>query len=143
MAERGIAALDAGQRECLAALGFELLSLRSFDARPGALTTPTADESAPAPVRVRLVTRMAAGATSTGPQSALLRAVVFALGLDESEVSQASIAGVPTIAFGTDAGLGDIAAPALDQLRDAHAKRSLWPVLRRLRRQLQSDLRRG
>ncbi len=143
MAERGLAALDAGQRERLAVLGFELLSLRSTasnragtTAVASAVGTPECVSKLSDPCR-RLVLRVASGDLFAGPQAALLRAVICALGLSTSEVSQEVIAGLPTIAFGTPADAPAILAPAPEQLRDARAKRALWPVLRGLRRQLQ------
>lgn len=138
--ESGLAALHADQRERLVALGYELLSLRSTAVRPAAASeshAPMRTTTTSEPCK-RLVMKVASGDLLVGPQSALLRAVIAALGLNTSEVSQEDIAGLPTVAFGPQADTPAIPAPAPEQLRNARAKRALWPLLRRLRRQLQT-----
>jgi hypothetical protein len=73
-----------------------------------------------------------------GPQAALARALLAALGVHEAEVRGEATPGLPAILFG-DAGIdsGDaLRAPSLAALRDGRAKRALWPALRALRKRL-------
>lgn len=133
VAESALAALGVEQRERLAALGYELLSLRAGP-RLGASTDAMASTSAVSQPRLVLV--VANGTPFSGAHQTLLRALVAALGLREHEVTSSAITSVPTLAFGVPAGDDAMALPTPEQLRDARAKRDLWPVLRRLRRQL-------
>ncbi len=148
VAESGLAALGVDQRERLAALGYELLSLRADT--PRGESTDTMGPSARSMVSIaavsqpRLVLQVANGTPFSGAHSTLFRALVAALGLREHEVTSFAIASVPTLAFGVPAGVDAMALPTPEQLRDARAKRDLWPVLRRLRRQLlQAEVRSG
>jgi hypothetical protein len=125
MADPALAALTAAQRERLALLGFDLLVLRAGDA-------DTRGDPAAAGVA-----RIALAGASPGEPEALVRGILAALGLRAGEVASAPGAGVPVLAFGDPAPAGSIRLPRLAELREAHAKRAAWPLLRRLRRRLQ------
>ena len=112
---------------------------------PAVPVTPTRTPAAPsrAPrgggtARARLVMLAPDAALLRGPQAGLARALLAALGVHEAEVRGEPTPGVPAIVFGDAiADAGDaLRAPALSALRDARAKRALWPALRVLRRRL-------
>lgn len=67
----------------------------------------------------------------------LLRAIALAAGVSPAQLAHEAREGLPMIAFGLDASHA-IAAPAPAALRNARAKRALWPALRRLRRTLRT-----
>src|SRR5690606_10359975 len=75
----------------------------------------------------------------------LLAALLRALGIAPEQVSARADAALPLLVFGDggDPGADGVRAPALPQLRDAAAKRALWPALRRLRRRLHGPRRDG
>ena len=114
--------------------------------RPGVAADTADGLFAPRPARLHLATPDAED--FAGPHAALLRALVRALGVTESDVrfaphpalqdDPAGAAGdaLPILAFGVPSDTAALQAQALAQLRDAAAKRALWPVLRRLRRTL-------
>lgn len=148
VAESGLAALGVDQRERLAALGYELLSLRADTPRAASTDTMVVDSQAvgsrPAESPACLVLHVASGAPFSDSHAKLLRALIAAIGLREDEVTSTPIAGVPALAFGVPTSTDAIGMPPPEELRDARAKRALWPVLRRLRRQLlQAEVRSG
>lgn len=148
VAESALAALGVDQRERLAALGYELLSLRADNPLAANAGTkglgPRSMASTAVESQPRLVLHVGDATPFSGAHSTLLRALVAALSLREHEVTTSAIANVPTLALGVPAGVDAVALPTPDQLRDAHAKRDLWPVIRRLRRQLlQAEVRSG
>ena len=112
--------------------------------------TPPQPSRTPAPVsraprgggaaRARLVMLAPDAALLRGPQAALARALLAALGVHEAEVRGEPTPGVPSIVFGAlpDGATDTLQAPALADLRAAGAKRALWPALRSLRRRLRA-----
>jgi hypothetical protein len=133
------AAFDAGRRERLQALGIELLVLREV-AAPARRSAPVVEDRAKGEVSgARLAVGFAGGRLPEPSQLALLRAIVAALGLRESETTRQTDGGLPTLTFGDEGIEGSAVAPALDTLRDPRAKRALWPMLRRLRRHLATE----
>lgn len=148
VAESALAALGVDQRERLAALGYELLSLRTDTPRGASKDTLgsglQAMPSTPTVSQARLVLQVDNGTPFSGAHGTLLRALVAALGLREHEVTTSAIESIPTLAIGVPAGVDAIVLPTPERLRDARAKRDLWPVLRELRRQLlQAEVRSG
>lgn len=125
MADPGLAALSADQRERLVLLGFDLLVLRIGDTN-----APAESAVEPVPPRIAL-----AGVSPDG-SSGFVRGILASLGLRAEQVATGPGAGVPVLAFGDPAPAGSIRLPALAELRDARVKRAAWPQLRRLRRQL-------
>ena len=77
-----------------------------------------------------------------GPHARLARGVLAAVGIPESDVRGEPLPGAPALAFGIDAP-DAVRAPTLEALRDARAKRALWPALRALRRRLRDADARG
>ena len=130
--------MDATRRERLAALGIELLALRSeLSAAADVDATPPESGEARA---ARAAARLSVRGIDWPSGAPLPRAVIAALGLRPEEVSAEPSTGRPVLAFGagTDADAA-VLAPALAELRDAARKRALWPALRRLRRQLAGE----
>ncbi len=148
MADSAVARMGYAQRERLAALGYELLVLRTatdakaaareVSAAPSRIAQPRTTDNA----RARLVLIASEPNALRGPRAALLRSVLAALGVRESEVRGEACDGVPTLAFGVDVD-GAVRGPTLAELHGARAKRELWPALRRLRRQLWQETRRS
>ena len=103
-------------------------------ARAGAATRSRPAGVAP-PTRQLLVVLAPDSNWLRGPHAKLARGVLAALGIDPSNVRGEPIPGAPALAFGIDAP-DALRAPSLDALRDARAKRALWPALRGLRRRL-------
>lgn len=133
------------RRDYLSALGIEPLVLRAAapDAPQAPLAAPQAavadrasSVATAANVRLRLQVRSTEPEPLAGAHADLLRGMLRALNVEPAEVSFELHEALPSLAFGADAGAAGVRAPALAALRDAHAKRALWPVLRRLRRQL-------
>jgi hypothetical protein len=77
-----------------------------------------------------------------GPHAKLARGLLAALGVPESDVRGEPVPGAPMLAFGLDTP-DALRAPPLQALRDARAKRALWPALRALRRRLRDADARG
>ena len=114
----------------------ESSAIRVTPTRPA--TPPSRAPRGGGVARARLVMLAPDAALLRGPQAALARALLAALGIHEAEVRGEPTPGVPAIVFGdaiVDAG-DALRAPALSALRDARAKRALWPALRVLRRRL-------
>lgn len=135
MPEPEIPRLDAARRERLAALGIELLALRSELASAGPAAAASAQTSARTPGARLQLTGIAWPSAEPLP-----RAVIAALGLQPDEVSAEPHVGRPLLCFGagTDAA-NSVSVPALAELRDPARKRALWPALRRLRRRLAEE----
>lgn len=120
-------------------------ALRSAGSTPGA-NTPTARRDAGAmadastaardarPRRMLVVLSPDAN-WLRGPNAKLARGVLAALGVKEADVRGEPHPGAPALCFGRETP-GAVHAPALEALRDARAKRALWPALRALRRRL-------
>jgi hypothetical protein len=77
-----------------------------------------------------------------GPHAKLARSLLAALGVPESDVRGEPVPGAPMLTFGLDTP-DALRAPPLQALRDARAKRALWPALRALRRRLRDADARG
>jgi len=134
MPEPELPHLDATRRERLAALGIELLALRSE------LGAPSAGVAEAAPAGTQAVgdhARLRISGTAWPASERLPRAVIAALGLRPEEASTEPCPGRPTLAFGSGSDLPEVVSlPPLAELRAAAAKHALWPALRRLRRRL-------
>lgn len=131
MPEPELPRLDATRRERLAALGIELLALRSELVAEGAAASagPAGATRAGARVWVSGI------AWPTGER--LPRALIAALGLQPAQVTAEPGAGCAALVFGAAEGPSTaVRIPGLGELRDPACKRALWPTLRRLRRQL-------
>ena len=132
------------RRDYLAALGIEPLVLRAVAKPNGAgdgSLSPALETlpSTPAAKRgtARLQLRMLEADPFAGPHAALLRGVVRALGLAPGDVCFEPREALLVLAFDDAGAPGD--GPTLAALRDARAKRALWPTLRRLRARLRGS----
>jgi hypothetical protein len=134
MPEPELPRLDAPRRERLAALGIELLALRSELAAQGAAVAAGVASASSAGARVSV------SGIDWPTSERLPRAVIAALGLQPEQVTTEPAAGRAELAFGSSADASTaVRIPGLDELRDPALKRSLWPTLRRLRRRLATD----
>ena len=152
---------SGAQQAMLRELGCELFVMRAATVQaPTVHGEPVESIATPAPptrnvapisraprgggaARARLVMLAPDAALLRGPQAGLARALLAALGVHEAEVRGEATPGVPSIVFGDaspDTGEA-LRAPALATLRDARAKRALWPALRALRRRLRDSAR--
>ena len=134
MAEAARAESDRLRQERLAALGIEVLTLRTRVDAPSASVPASTGGVASA----RLVLNGARQAFDGGEGAALLAAILATLGLRREEISLDAIDGVPALAFGMDGAAGVTRIATLPQLREPHEKRAAWPALRRLRRELRN-----
>ncbi len=139
MADRVLAALDAERRERLQALGLEVLVLRTVATVPPGADIGGDERATIGAPRARLIVRHADARAATGTHAALMRAILAALGLRETDTTPHAVDELPTLAFGNDGAEASVVAPALEMLRDARAKRALWPALRSLRRRLAAE----
>jgi len=145
---------SAAQQAMLREMGYELFSQRiatvrgelveSHDSRLGA--PPALPPEAPRGIRqarpervgqggARLVLLANGDALLRGPHAALVRSLLRALRVQESDIRGEPHEGIPAIAFGHDAP-GALRAPGLAELRTGRAKRALWPTLRALKKRL-------
>lgn len=120
---------SAAQQSMLRELGCELFTVRAKQ--------PVAVESSPPKPRRVLVVLSPESNWLRGPYAKLARSLLAALGMKEDDIRGEPHAGMPTLCFGRETP-GAIHAPALAALRNAQAKRALWPVLRALRKQLRT-----
>lgn len=129
--ERGLQALSPRRQQTLAAMGFDLMAMRTaLQAGPAPVALPSATRIPP---RVRLV------GLPDAADAPLLRALLAALGIDAAQVTTSSGSDDIVLAFGEPVAGAALQAPALAQLADARAKRALWVQVRALRRRLQDD----
>ena len=133
-------AMPALRHDYLTALGIEPLVLRVRSGQVPAdgiashatgATTAVAGDTSP-----RLQLRMRESDPLAGTHAALLRGLLRALAVTPDEVCFETRDALPVLAFDDAGNPARVHAPALAALRDARAKRALWPALRRLRRDL-------
>lgn len=126
------------QRERLAALGFELLTLRERAPATGAARVDSGAtaglDASPAPRLV--VAGLETGALEGGEGAALFGALLATLGLSRAQVTVELRPGLPLLAFGDGGGADAIRIAPLAHLRQPHEKRAAWPALRALRARL-------
>lgn len=118
------------QQSMLRELGCEMFSVREAPSAPAQATAPPLARG-----RRVLVVLSPEANWLRGPNAKLARGLLAALGVKEDEVRGEPHPGAPALCFGRETP-GAVHAPALAMLRDARAKRALWPALRALRRQL-------
>jgi hypothetical protein len=130
MPEAALPRLDAERRARLAALGLDLLALR---AELGPALPAGAEASVAAP-------RLGVAGIAWPSSDRLLCGIVAALGVPPADVASGPAPGGITLQIGAgDPVAGAFALPELASLRDARAKRALWPALRALRRHLAGE----